>query len=453
MRTIVISDLHLGGGAADTGDDHVYQGRQLIRFIEASASEAACDGVHVELFINGDFLEFAQTLQSAHETRDARCWCSEPESNAKLNAILQGHGEIFDALGAWMRQGHQLTVAAGNHDVDLYWPSVRRALCEATDPALRFEIGHEWVERYEGRLQIAHGHIPDPVNTFANWESPFVRDGAGVDRLAMCPGTLFMVQFVNLMEERYPFADNIQPVQKLAGLLLKEEKSGFFAMAWAFLKFASRYPGVLSHATDGSGIADYGSALIRRIREDDELARCFARLARLGEDAQAIAALRSRLHTEAALAEFILLNGPAITSTPLATSLEPRTGKALRGTGSHVLGTLAKNADFGRDDLRRVARERASKRNAAEVIVMGHTHVRDEFQASGKARYLNPGSWTRNLDVARFPQIRLDDLRSEERFPYALNFVQVDEVEKDAPLRSSLRTFESQPGDFAGAGS
>ena len=32
-QTIIISDLHIGGGAKDPGDDHVYQGRELERFV------------------------------------------------------------------------------------------------------------------------------------------------------------------------------------------------------------------------------------------------------------------------------------------------------------------------------------------------------------------------------------------------------------------------------------
>jgi len=32
----------------------------------------------------------------------------------------------------------------------------------------------------------------------------------------MCPGTLFMVKFVNWLEQEYPFADHLKPVTALS---------------------------------------------------------------------------------------------------------------------------------------------------------------------------------------------------------------------------------------------
>ncbi len=55
--TVVISDLHLGGGAADPGDDHVYDKQQVVRFLQRLSGMTTAP---VELVINGDFLEFSQ---------------------------------------------------------------------------------------------------------------------------------------------------------------------------------------------------------------------------------------------------------------------------------------------------------------------------------------------------------------------------------------------------------
>ena len=61
--TAIISDLHLGGGAGDPGDDHVYQHNELATFVdELCRCEQGRHG-EIELYINGDFLEFAQTSQ------------------------------------------------------------------------------------------------------------------------------------------------------------------------------------------------------------------------------------------------------------------------------------------------------------------------------------------------------------------------------------------------------
>ena len=127
--TIVISDLHVGGGKNDPGDDHVYQTQELVRFLEAIPE--AGEG-KVELFINGDFLEFAQVLPDAFKPESPDFWCTQDESIKKLNAIIDGHADLFKALGSFQGKGNQVTIAAGNHDVDLYWPAVQERLRQAT---------------------------------------------------------------------------------------------------------------------------------------------------------------------------------------------------------------------------------------------------------------------------------------------------------------------------------
>ncbi|MBL8299100.1 MAG: metallophosphoesterase [Rhodanobacteraceae bacterium] len=446
LRTVIVSDLHLGGGSADPGDDHVYQQHQFRRFLdELSGSEEAARG-EIELFINGDFLEFAQTAPDAYEGVDKSFWCSERESCLKLEVVLAGHRDIFDALGMLASGGNTVTLAAGNHDVDLYWAGVQQRLRAATHATLQFELGKEWVGRYDERLQIAHGHIPDPVNTFKNWADPRRFDADREERLEMCPGTLFMLQFVNRMERKYPFADNLHPVQSLARLLYADDKSGFTAMGWAFLRFAARNPRTLGQTGADPGV---GTRLLRRLRDPaDPLA------AALGDalpSPLAAQVLRDSLRSEDALAEFIVRNWPHLAGTPAALQLDARGAATLSASARrNTLAALAQGSSFGKDALRRVARERAASVPQAEVIVLGHTHVPDELQVSNPARYFNPGSWTRYVDVEQHPELSLDDLRDESRFPYALNFVDVRCLGAGQPLQATLSCFDQQAAEFSG---
>lgn len=234
QQVLVVSDLHLGGGSFDPGDDHVYQGRQLERFVRKwLASPKGREG-QIELFFNGDFLEFAQVNQAAYRSPSSDFWCSETESMEKLESILSGHFDIIRALRDFQAQGNQVTIAAGNHDVDLYWPAIQRRLRQCIGDSLRFEIGADWVERYGGKLQIGHGHAEDPANRFKHWSAPIL-DAPDGSRLEMCPGTLFMVRFVNALEATYPFADNLHPVQNLAPVLLREDTGGFASAGWLLL--------------------------------------------------------------------------------------------------------------------------------------------------------------------------------------------------------------------------
>jgi len=444
-QTIIISDLHVGGGAKDPGDDHVYQKQQLERFVKELSQRPQGLTGDIELYINGDFLEFAQTLQDAYKGRDSKSWCSESESLAKLRAILTGHPNIFAALGDFMKLGNHVTLAAGNHDVDLYWESVRRELTQAIHPALSFEIGSEWVERYEGKLQIAHGHIPDPANTFKLWREPFAVGGSE-RRLEMCAGTLFMVKFVNFLEKEYPFADNIYPVQRLANLLAKNDKKGLAVVAWAFLRFAAANPVALSTGSAEAG-DPFGLELLAKVHSDDVAA---AELARVADQGRGIPVkdLRHRLRTEEALAEFLLMHWPEVSSLPAWEQVSKAPVLSTDGDGNS-LGTIYSSSAFGRDSLRVSATNRASEVRDAQVVVMGHTHIADECQATHKAKYFNPGSWTRYADVSQIDGLVLDDLRDEGKFPYSLNYIQVDEPDAAGQITASKLTFERSAGALA----
>jgi len=239
--TIIISDLHVGGGPNDPGDDHVYDTNQFVRFLESLRADNPEQEGHIELIINGDFLEFGQVRPEVYALASALYWCSQSESLQKLEAIVQGHTNFFEALKKFQETGNRVTLAAGNHDVDLYWPRVQNCLRDVAGPLL-FELGHATYTRYDGRLLIGHGHMYDPANRFDHWDNPILEEPSGDDRLEMCPGTLFMTKFVNWLETVYPFADNIKPVTALGRVLWKESKLGLLSVAWVLFEFSARHP-------------------------------------------------------------------------------------------------------------------------------------------------------------------------------------------------------------------
>lgn len=433
-QTLIVSDLHLGGGAADRGDDHVHQQGQLERFIrqELRSRLAQCGGV--ELFFNGDFFEFVQVEAQAYRARSSEYWCSEPESLVKLEAILAGHANIFAALRDFQARGNLVTIAAGNHDVDLCWPAVQQRLRETVGAGIRFVTGVDWVARYAGRLQIAHGHHDDPANRFVFWSDP-VRDAPDGRRLEMCPGTLFMVRFVNALEARYPFADNLHPVQNLAGLLLRDDAAGLASASWMLLKFAARHG---KSASGGQGDSDIGRRLLERLLVDDDFAQRLAVACRV----LAVDWTRERLRSEvggseAQLAELmmrLLAVLPADEWQQLFT-LPPAVATP------KTLGTIIGARNFGKDALRQVAQRRFAECSPAQVVVMGHTHLPDEQEFAGGC-YLNPGAWTRYLDLEQNPNLTLADLRDESRFPYQLNCVRVEASGQAERLSARLECFE-----------
>jgi len=435
--TLIVSDLHVGGGPEDPGDDHIYQGGQLARFLRDQLATPEGSTGNIELIFNGDFLEFAQTEQDAFAHASDDYWCSEAESCRKLGAILRGHRDIFGALGAFQAPGNVVTMAAGNHDVDLYWPAVQRKLRESVGPGLRFELGTEWYERYDGKLQISHGHIPDPANTFEHWDNPILSAPKSIQRLEMCPGTLFMVKFVNKLEKRYPFADNLQPVTKLVSLLARDDRSGCAAVAWMFTTFVATTSGTVLESDKKT---NYGKHLLQQLRSGADFAqRLRAAVAQIGDREGPQLEVSTLTEEKLARLMFRLLGRiddgawHALFDEPIAATL---------GTDPYTLQKLAEsNLKFGKSSLQVTAQSRRDKTNA-EVVVMGHTHLPDELPLKKGGVYYNPGSWTRYLELERETSVTLDQLRDDENFPYQLNYIRVRRPNTTGPLESAKVCFE-----------
>ena len=445
--TLIISDLHVGGGPQDAGDDHVYQNNQLRRFIEEVGNSADGQAGRVELFINGDFLEFAQVRPEVYTLGSAYYWCSEKESMEKLNTIIDGHPDIFAALKDFQGRGNQVTLAAGNHDVDLYWDDVKKRLREVAGP-VDFATGEDVYTRYDGRLVIGHGHFLDPANRFENWAEPFaVKDGEL--RLAMCPGTLFMVKFVNKLEESYAFSDNMKPISTLARLLLKEEKMGLVAAAWSLLRFMGRNP-LTALSADPSDPVE-ASAIGRRVVDEVNLNPDFrAEITNLYktfiDPSVTEVEVADRLRTDEAVVEFI---------TELTVKADPDQwvnvfdvlGSSTLGSSSDTLSIAQASMAKDKQDLRDDAELKMATPNV-EVVVYGHTHQPDEWRGvDGKSDggYFNPGSWTRYVDVTDMPQLKLADLKDEQDFPYQLNYIRVTPT-SSGKLRADKIMFEQANG-------
>ncbi len=434
--TIVISDLHLGGGKKnDPGDDHVDDKQQLVRFLGEISREK--DGP-AELFINGDFLEFAQVLPEAYALRSPKYWCSEAESLAKLEVIISGHGDIFEALKEFQRRGNRVTVAPGNHDVDLYWLGVRKRLRAAAGP-LKFELRKTLCSRYDGRLLIGHGHMYDPANSFRNWKQPVLDDAPGGPRLEMCPGTLFIVEFVNWLDQRYPFSDNIKPVSALIRMLWNEQRHDFWAAARTLAQFIKHSP---SSALGSAPISIEGDSNIARsikieLATNKAFAKSMAQLYRMTRDVktnsqQVVQDLGSKEDITEFLGEVIARVSPDIWVPIIKVAIQ---------SGTLSVARAAARSSKERDLLREEAIVQLME-EGQEVVVFGHTHQPDEWRGSQNkldGGYFNPGSWTRYVDLDKINSnknhpLTIDDLKDETDFPYQLNYIRIV-----APRRGKLR--------------
>ena len=424
--TLIISDLHVGGGANDEGEDHVYDKNQLRSFIEEQGRSAAGLKGDIELIINGDFLEFAQVEPDIYQLGSSKYWCSEAESLQKLKAITTGHADIFEAFKKFQQTGNRVTLGAGNHDVDLYWPEVQKELRRVGGP-FEFETGSVWYSRYNGQLQIGHGHMFDPANKFERWNDPIIRDAeGGVARLEMCPGTLFMVKFVNWLEKKYHFADNLKPVTALGRILWGEQRFGLAVVSWMLMRFAMRHPNVTAGIEAVS--EEFGKELIKKIEYDDPFAAEVTELYRRTRDQSAtVDAVRLTLSDEESLYAFLeemMSRVEPEVWTPVFEKVKINTTLAIGGDDGTL--TIKEGNKVDKDFLWACAEKELTKDDAPKIVVMGHTHQPDERQTSTGGLYFNPGSWTRYVDYEKNPDLKLEDLENDQGFPYQLNFIRIE---------------------------
>ena len=442
--TLVVSDLHLGGGTADAGDDHVYHKNQLSKFI--SEIPEAQSG-KVELFINGDFLEFAQVRPDVYTLGSSTYWCSEAESLQKLEAILSGHADVFEAMKEFQAKGNRVTLAAGNHDVDLYWPGVQERLRQACGP-IEFATGSDNYYRYSNRLMIGHGHMIDPANRFSHWDQPILQGPDGTERLEMCPGTLFMVKFVNWLEIDYPFSDNLKPITALARLLWNEQRASFVAAAKILFRFAGSNPlaALGINGQNQESIMDIGNTVRLELATNEDFRNQVLALYREARDPSATPeTVQQQLKTEPQVLEFlkeIIVKISPEKWQPVFDNLEPST----LGTDEFTLQIVRAGMAKDKEDLQAEARTHLLMEDGPEVVVFGHTHQPDQWRgANSDGGYFNPGSWTRYVDAGKMQQLKLKDLKNEADFPYQLNYIRIEQS-NGGGLRADMICLEEQDG-------
>jgi UDP-2,3-diacylglucosamine pyrophosphatase LpxH len=184
MRTLIISDLHLGNG----GPYDVFEGGAALPALLDSL-----EGESVRVLVNGDGVDFLMNddaLELVPETA---------VEQAKSIAKYPVSAAVFTALGRVLARGGEVTIRLGNHDVELALPAVqevfRAALAVPPDVAarLRFDDGDtpEVLEIGGARVLVTHGEQNDDWNRI-DYEK--LRKGKGYE---YAPGSVLVKKILN----------------------------------------------------------------------------------------------------------------------------------------------------------------------------------------------------------------------------------------------------------------
>jgi UDP-2,3-diacylglucosamine pyrophosphatase LpxH len=471
-KILVISDLHVGAGPLDDCDGEL-EGH-LVDFLRRHASA----GAPVELVINGDFLDFVQAepwegpgLESVSVEGHPLCF-TQRQSLEKFDAIAAAHAPIFKALGEFLSAGesNRLVVMPGNHDADLFWPRVRarfrKAVCgrdRGSRGRLRFHLEQGYRPPSAPHVWIEHGHQHDPNNRFfvetdeidphvgckvtkPVWSAarpPIFADVSGEPRLYECIGTRFLIRFMNRLDARYQFVDNVKPFHRFLRIFgVSAFKPGFgplraAASVWQMLRYTVREgitsPGsLLSLERPAEGFGP--SALLRELvgeMSDEEMAEFVRLLEERGYDG-----LRGTpdMHVKDPEGAESLLSFIS-EHMELVDELEAADYGLLSADGTP--GTLSMGAGFFVDETAELveAAHTTLDREGVSHVVMGHTH-----EPVVSPAYVNTGCWTRYFRFGDDGEMRSWKVLNEdsyELFPYRLGFAEIVPG-ADPPVRADF---------------
>jgi UDP-2,3-diacylglucosamine pyrophosphatase LpxH len=186
MRTLIISDLHLGnGGPYDVFEGGAELPALLDRVSTASLIRVIVNGDGVDFLMNDDPLE----LDEARAVAQARAIVAHPPSAA-----------VLEAFGRVLARGGEVTIRLGNHDVELAFAAVqavfRGALGQPADVAakLAFATGKEpeILELGGARVLVTHGEQDDKWNK-VDYEKLL----AGDKQYTYAPGSVLVKTILN----------------------------------------------------------------------------------------------------------------------------------------------------------------------------------------------------------------------------------------------------------------
>lgn len=419
---LVLSDVHLGSDIVPhvrpwARTSWLNEEPAIDRQLEALLvhhRRALPRGRRLRLVIAGDFLELVGVSLPAEGTRTPPTreerhhgLGSAPDHVvAKIETIARRHARAFRSLLELLREGHELVLVHGNHDVELHWRGARRAFVEAVvaqaAPAERDQLRarisfYPWFYLVPGLLYIEHGHHFDAMCSYGDPLLPTCPRDAR--RIRQVPFSILLRNVARptrgLSSASYEHAGFGAYLHLLTRLGFKES-----------LRIALRFAAAALRLVREWTVHVRGERLRRRHARRTIRAR-FAARARVTP--QLLAALESAYAAPATSSLIMVLRSLYLDRVfALLFALVAVFGCALSGLArfdTDVLayaipallgGTYAGRArDRGIHPRPRMLRGAQTLADLFGVrwVIMGHTHDAEVHPLAGGAHYVNLGHW------------------------------------------------------------
>jgi hypothetical protein len=206
---VVLSDIEMGAGGLV--DDFPHSG--WLGALMESYGEPPYDELPVDLVFNGDTFDLLKTSVDGQYPRHV----TEAVALAKLRRVLDAHPGFLDGLRTFLRGGRAPRRAhfiVGNHDAELVFPAVQRALSE------RVGVPGVWFPGFAvdiGDLRVEHGSQGDPMFQ-VDEHQPFVT-WRGETLLDLPWGAVALLDTIIPLQERLYALDRVKPRPRVFELL------------------------------------------------------------------------------------------------------------------------------------------------------------------------------------------------------------------------------------------
>jgi hypothetical protein len=276
-------------------------------------------------------------------------------------------------------------------------------------------------------IYVEHGHqYAEQLNRWENFDDP--RDREDIDQLEYPPGSRFVIDFFNTVEQQRIWADSLKPLTSLV----------WYGLEWDF-SFAAKILLMLAKhlpASGTNGESKANATLNALYHQLGDAAACQD----LSDRYRASVDFRREFHTRAGQLLVPAVSPPGVFAWPVP----PADESAIEIARAEI--------EEIQDSMRRVA-TRVAAAEGARVIVFGHTHRPCLETLESSTTLVNCGTWSwlgrcdpTEIDV----WYRLFTRHDQATPRHHLTYARIDYDEQDVPHAQLLDFTKRQGGNATG---
>ncbi len=430
---LILSDLHLGRdckditGFAQPRPDQEFD-QAFVDLLDVYTSGRETDW---RLILGGDFIDFLEvvvvpgtegildmklTFDVTDEEKEFGLGTEAERIIIKLDRTFEFHKAFLRRLGEFVRQGGELVIVRGNHDVEFYWRKVqkffRRRLADLAFAGQHFEVDEllelrnafqervqfvPWMYIEPGRLYFEHGNQYDEYCSFDHCLYPVSPQNP---RRIDTPISHFAMRyFVNLMADFAPHNIDIWNFNDYVNWLRTKGLGGafytgrmglaaavralYYAVQWTFGRvgrYSKEHGKKLAEEAQRFAVTPEKLVIIDGLRHTP-VSRNLPELMRLLFLDRILLAATSLLLTMLVL---------IVVSSPWFELL----GVVLVGALAYRVNRMMAPRRYLQPGPKQIqAAKRITELLEVPLVVMGHSHVRKSVDLGDGRRYINTGCW------------------------------------------------------------